>query len=181
MISPRRGTRLRRHRRVCRAFTLIELALATAILAIVGAAVSSVLMVAARSAPPASGGSASAVELADILSLMSIEVGLATEIIAAESDFVSFVGPDADGDGIGDDIGYAFSSTSGGQIYRAVNSNPSVVFTGVGSMEFSYLTDTVTVRGATSTVVRAVNVTIKPTDSVTLRRTVRCVGLPPYP
>ncbi len=168
-------------RRVRRAFTLIELAIASTILAMVGAAVSSVLMVAARSAPPATGGSAAAVELADILALMSIEVGLATEIIAAESDFVSFVGPDADGDGSGDDIGYAFSDSAGGQIYRSVNSDAVVVFTGIRAMEFSYLTDSVTVRGTTSTVVRAVNVTIEPTDSVSLRRTVRCVGLPPFP
>lgn len=175
MIEPRSIPRLRG------AFTLIEVILATSILAIVGATVSSVLMVAARSSPPATGGSATDVSIADALAIMALDIGLASEFLAIEDEYTSFVGADANGDGIADEIGYAFFEDSGGQLLRLVGADLSTMHTGIASVEFSYLTGTVTVGGASQDVVRAVAIEVETSDGSIYRRTIRCVGQPVAP
>lgn len=163
------------------AFTLIEVILATSILAIVGVTVSSVLMVAARSSPPATGGSATDVAIADALAILALDIGLASSFLATETGYTSFVGADANGDGAADEIGYAFLDDSGGQLLRLVGDDLTTMHTGISSAEFSYLTGTVTVGGASQNVVRGVAIEVVTSDGSAYRRTVRCVGQPAVP
>lgn len=163
------------------AFTLIEVVLATSILAVVGVTVSSVLMVAARSSPPAASGSATDVAISDALAIMSIDVGLAGQFLATEATYTAFVGSDANGDAVPDEIGYARGVDLGGQLLRLVDGELSVMYTGVPSMTLTYQKDSVTIKGVTSTVVRSVGVKVSTADGSTYRRTIRCVGLPKAP
>lgn len=167
--------------RVRRAFTLIEVILATSILGIVGVTVSSVLMVAARSSPPATGGSATDVAVSQALAVMAIDIGLASKFLATETGYVTFAGADANGDGAADEIAYAFLDESGGQLLRMVGADLSTMHTGLSDLTFSYLTGTVTVGDTTESVVRAVAIRLEAADGSLYRRTIRCVGQPTMP
>lgn len=163
-----------------RGFTLLEMVLASAILAVIGAAVSAVMMVACRAVPSASGGSATAVELTETIAQMSVDVSLASEFYSTDQFYMAFKGPDADGDGTADEIGYGFNSGEG-KLYRSVNWEAAVVAEGIDDCAFTFVTGTEAVRGVNRTVVRSVSVRVEPGAGAPMRGAFACAGLPGAP
>jgi hypothetical protein len=174
-------TQQRSGRDARRAFTLLEMTLATLIIGFIGVTISSVIMVAARSAPRSDSGSAVALTVADCLALMALDLGAATEVLAVEETYVSIRGPDLDGDSIGDEIGYAFDESEGGRLLRFSSGTLSVALGGVLDAEFGSRSDTVLDGGQASGVTSAITFRVQTADGVWHRRTFRCVAGPVGP
>lgn len=184
-MSHRRIRTIRRRRAARRTsvrsgFTLLEVVLASGILAIIGAAVSAVMLVAGRAVPSDSDGSGSAIDGAEVLAQMSLEASLAREILAAESFYVLFNGPDADGDGTEDEIAYAYS-VDDGTLLRMVAGESAIWMTDVEHCEFTYIQGTEAVRGVETEVVRSIGVSLQAGGGPRLRAAFQCVALPEAP
>ena len=163
-----------------RAFTLMEVVLASVILAIIGGAVSAVMMLAGRAVPSDSDGSGVAVDMSEIVAQMSLELSLATQVLATDTFYVSFVGPDLDDDGFGDDIVYGYNSTDK-TLLRAAAGETSVWLSGVTDCAFSFVTGTESVRGASVSVLRTVGVRIETAGGPEIRASFHCAALPEAP
>jgi prepilin-type N-terminal cleavage/methylation domain-containing protein len=163
-----------------RAFTLLEVVLASVILAIIGGAVSAVMMVACRAIPSSAGGSASAVELSEVTAQMSVELSFATSVLALDAFYVTFVGPDIDGDGTGDEIAYAFNSSEG-TLLRQVAGEYYVWIDGLEDCEFTFVTGTEEILGEDRTLVRSVGFRAQPSDGAEIRSSFSCAALPEAP
>ncbi|MBX3360914.1 MAG: prepilin-type N-terminal cleavage/methylation domain-containing protein [Phycisphaeraceae bacterium] len=174
---------IRTHRdaRSSRAFTLIEVALATAIIAIVGATVSSVIMVAARSSPRSDSGSATAVAVADLMAQMALDISHAREILALNEGFISVVSTDLDGDTVADEIAYAFDENDGGSLLRLAAGTLSVAYSGILDAEFDEIASQISDNGQSIEIVRSITFTMRTADGVHHRRTFRCLALPLAP
>ncbi len=158
----------------------MEVVLASAILAIIGGAVSAVMMVACRAIPSGSGGSASAIDLSEVTAQMSLELSLATSFLATDAFYVTFIGPDVDGDGIGDEIVYAFNSVEG-TLLRQVAGEYFVWIDGLDDCEFTFVTGTEEVLGQERTVVRSVGFRAQPSDGAEIRGAFFCAAFPEAP
>lgn len=167
-------------------FTLIEVVLASALLALVGAAVSSTLLLTSRATPRATGGSAVSARVSDVLTQLSLEIGSAQLIRATEPAYFVFRIADMDDDGADEEVAYAFiagAGGAGGQLLRAINGTTSVVLEGITSCSFEYHTSSIGVRDAddvvtTTTSLRAISVDITPDDGARMRETIRCASIP---
>lgn len=167
-------------------FTLIEVVLASALLALVGAAVSSTLLLASRATPRATGGSAVSARVSDVLTQLSLEIGSARLIRATEPAYFVFQIADMDEDGADEEVAYAFIAGAGGvggQLLRAVNGTTTVVLEGITSCSFGYHTGSIGVRDAddvvtATTSLRAISIDITPDDGARMRETIRCASVP---
>ncbi|MBX3316581.1 MAG: type II secretion system protein [Phycisphaeraceae bacterium] len=173
--------RAHRNTRSSRAFTLIEVALATAIIAIVGATVSSVIMVAARSTPRSDSGSATAVAVADLMAQMTLDISHAREILALDDGFITVVSTDLDGDTVADEIGYAFDENNGGSLLRFAAGTLSIAYSGILDAEFDEVESQINDAGQSVQVIRAITFTMRTADGTLHRRTFRCLALPVAP
>lgn len=174
-------TRSPRHAPRRRAFTLVEVSLATAIIAIVGATVSSVIMVAARSSPRSDSGSATAVAVADLMAHMALDIGHAREILALDDGFISVVSTDLNGDTVADEIAYAFDETNGGSLLRLAAGTLSVAYTGILDAEFNEVESQISDGGQSVDIVRSITFAMRTTDGTWHRRTFRCLAQPVAP
>lgn len=163
-----------------RGFTLIELVLSSAVLAMIGAALSSVMLMAARAAPTASGSSGTAAETSSVLAMFAIEVGSASRIIALEPEYVAFTSGDADGDGADEEFMYGYASGTG-ELIRSVNGAAATVMSGVTGCTFTGRTAVVSVHGQSVKVARAISIDITPSSGDRVRATARCFAMPEAP
>ncbi len=102
-----------------RAFTLIEVVLATAILSVLLAGMGVALAMSAQAADLGNESNARAGDAARVLAQMHAEVAAATAIIERSEDSVEFTIADRDGDGAEETLRYEWSGVAGSPLVRS--------------------------------------------------------------
>lgn len=121
------------------AYTLVEVLLATAIMAVVLLGAQSAVVIASRAIPTATSGPSAVAAAGTALGLLGDDLGVATAITTATATAVQFTVPDRTGDAIDDTIRYQWSGTPGDPLERVVNGGkPAVVASGVQSFTLAY-------------------------------------------
>ncbi len=117
--------RVRRGR--LRAFTLVEVVISTAILAIIMLACVSVLVVAQRALVLNDPGSApvQAASAREAVDLVTADLRVATSVVQAGSTTAALTVPDRTGDGTPETLVYAWSGTPGDPLTRSYNGGPA--------------------------------------------------------
>ena len=113
----------RHYRRDNKAFTLLEVMISTVIIAMIMLAMTSVMMLAARTLT-SSGGDVGLV--ADVIDEINTDLNLAESFSEQTSTAMTFTVPDRDGDGQPETIRYSWSATPGDSIMRAYNGGAEV-------------------------------------------------------
>lgn len=120
-------------------FTLVEMIVATGIMAMLMAAVGSALVVASRSVP-ASGSpeTKTAVAMAAVREMTS-EIAQAVSVVSASATGITFMVPDRTGDGVAETITYTVAGTPLVIVTRKFNDGEAVpIADGLASAAFSY-------------------------------------------
>ncbi len=126
-----------------RAFTLIEVVLASAITAILLLAVQSVIMLAAHAVPGAQSKSTTLTGAAGTLADLDSDLAFATSISSRTATAVTFQVPDRNSDGLPETITWSWDGTLGGTLYRTFNSGtPVAMATNVQAFSLAYDTRT---------------------------------------
>jgi prepilin-type N-terminal cleavage/methylation domain-containing protein len=144
------GRRQPRHRRFARAravasrggFTLMELLLSAAILAILSVAMGSAVLIASRAIGNRGGDSSAsrAVAASDAIEHFRSEIRTATSFSERQATAVTFTVPDRDGDGVEERIRYAWSGIPGEPLTRAYNGSlPETLAEDVRAFDIDYL------------------------------------------
>lgn len=126
--------------RAARGFTLVEVLLAVALTGVLGAALASALMVAARAAPGPNaplarvdGASAALDELTrDLSEAIGVEGGTARAM--------AFTVPDRDGDAAAERLVYSWDGKAGSPLVRTLNDRPEELVASVEQFSLSYET-----------------------------------------
>lgn len=133
-----------RRRITRRAFTLAEMVVASAILALLMAACMAVTVLTSRANAVTSSADPVArnTDARHVLEQIAIDIKSATQITERGSNAITLVVPDRDGDGDPEWMRY---SISGSTLYLNYNSIlPTTLLTGVSGLSFNYATSTVT-------------------------------------
>jgi len=127
-----------------RAFTLIEMLLSLAVLAIIAGAMGSTILLASKALNPDAGGGAATVAGRRAADRVLAEVGAAVAFSERSDNAVTFTVPDRDGDGAAETIRYAWSGVAGDPLTREYNGGgPEVVAENVQQFDLGYLVRTV--------------------------------------
>ena len=127
-----------------RAFTLIEMLISLAILAIIAAAMGSTILLASKALDQDTGGGAATVAARRAADRVLAEVGSAVAFSERTDTAVAFTVPDRDGDGTPDTIRYAWSGVDGDPLTRQYNGGAAeVVAENVQHFDLAYFTRTV--------------------------------------
>jgi prepilin-type N-terminal cleavage/methylation domain-containing protein len=126
-------------------FTLTEMMVSLALVAIIMGASTSLVVVAARAlASDQSSAGVDAVTARAATSAVIEDLKVATQIVERTSRSMSMIVPDRNGDGAADTIRYSWSGTRGDPLVRAMNGGtPGIVAANVQSLNFAFLSKTV--------------------------------------
>ena len=108
-----------------RAFSLVELIVASSIVAILLVAVQSTIMLAAHAVPAANSKATALITAAAALGQLHADAACATAFSARSATAVTFQIPDRTGDGLPETITWAWDGTPRGTLTRQFNSNPA--------------------------------------------------------
>lgn len=103
------------------AFTLIEMMLSTAIIAIILLGVQSAIVLAAKAAPNRTTGNSATLSSAAAMDLFSADLSCATSIVSMSASAIEFTVPDRNGDNAAETIRYSWTGSSGAPLLRTVN------------------------------------------------------------
>jgi prepilin-type N-terminal cleavage/methylation domain-containing protein len=121
------------------AFTLVELLLAAAVLAIVLAAAQSVILLASKALPNANSELTQRASAAATLEMLNAMLSDATAITTATSSSIECTVPDRTGDGTPDIIRVQWSGTSGQPVTVSVNGGtPTALIQGIQTFSLGY-------------------------------------------
>ncbi len=109
-----------------RAFTLIEVVLASAITAILLLAVQSVIILAAHAVPGSQSKLTTLTGAVETLAELDADLAFATNITSRSATAITFQVADRTGNGTPETITWSWDGTLGGTLYRTFNSNPAV-------------------------------------------------------
>lgn len=125
-------------------FTLIELTISLAIMAIIATALGSTIVLASRALDQDAGPAAAAVAARRATDRLLADLAAATGFSERTATSVTFTVPDRDGDGAPETIRYAWSGSSGDALTRQYNGAAAETFAdGVQRLNFTYLLRTV--------------------------------------
>jgi prepilin-type N-terminal cleavage/methylation domain-containing protein len=125
-------------------FTLVEVTISVAIMAVVAAALGSTLVLASRALDQDAGPAASVVATRRAADRMLAELTAAMSFSERTATSVTFTVPDRDGDGLPETIRYAWSGNGGDPLTRQYNNGaPESVADGVQRLNLTYLLRTV--------------------------------------
>jgi prepilin-type N-terminal cleavage/methylation domain-containing protein len=125
-------------------FTLIEMVISLAILAVIAAALGSTLVLASRALDQDASPAAATLAARRTTDRMLAELAAATSFSERTATSVTFTMPDRDGDGIPETIRYAWSGNGGDPLTRQYNNGvPDAVAEGVQRLDLGYLLRTV--------------------------------------
>jgi prepilin-type N-terminal cleavage/methylation domain-containing protein len=153
MISRRRQFRRGVAGVLCRGgFTLMELLLSAAILAVLSVAMGSAVMIASRAIGHRSPDSSAArsVSAAEAVEQIRSDLRTAMSFTERQPRAVTFTVPDRDGDGVKETIRYAWAGASGAPLMRVYNgSPPETLAQDVRAFDLSYLLQSLEPSGQT--------------------------------
>jgi prepilin-type N-terminal cleavage/methylation domain-containing protein len=124
-----------------RAYTLLEVVLATAILAVVLLGAQSAVVIAARAIPSGTSGPSALVAASTALGTLADDLPVAKSIDTMTATDIQFVVPDRTGDAVDDTIRYVWSGVAGDPLKRIVNGGAAQVV-GAGVQDFALAYDT---------------------------------------
>lgn len=124
------------------AYSLLEVILATAILAVVLLGAQSAVVIASRAIPSGTGGPSAVAAASAALGTMADDVMAATAFAVCNAADIQFTVPDRTGDGVDDTIRYVWSGVAGDPLQRIVNGGTAAV-AAAGVQEFALAYDTV--------------------------------------
>ena len=128
-----------------RAFTLIEVTVASAILSIIVVGLSSAIVLATKALPSMTSPAQHALKAADVSQQIMGELRYASSISESSTHRLAFVVPDRNGDSLPDTISYTWSAASGDPLLRQFNSGAAVkVLPDVQEFEVAFDTTTTT-------------------------------------
>lgn len=127
-------------RRTQSAFTLVEVLLATSIMAMIALGLGSAMVMAARAAPSDRSKSTNAATITGrAVDQLSAELSYATAINSSTATSIDFTVPDRTGDGNEDKIQYSWSGVSGAPLLRSINGRTGTpVATNVTQFQLTY-------------------------------------------
>lgn len=108
------------------AFTLVEVLLASAILAVILLGMQSAMLLAARAAPDRSGGLSASLNASRAVDQLSADLAFASTIVSMTDKLVEFTVPDRTGDNSPETIRYSWSGTAGAPLQRTFNGGSAV-------------------------------------------------------
>lgn len=123
-----------------RAFTLVEMLVSLATVAVIAGAIMSTMVVAARALPAAGDRTDRATSARHAIAHLTAEVALASEVASLSATSIEFTHPDVDGDKSPDVIRYEWGGKAGGGLVRTQNGVPSTLLDGLA--DFSLVATT---------------------------------------
>lgn len=108
-------------------FTLVELLVSVAMVAILSVAMGSAVLIASRAIDSGESSASRAVAAADIVEQIKAELRLATSFAERSPNAVAFTIPDRDGDGVDERIRYAWSGEARTPLTRVYNDGPEEI------------------------------------------------------
>jgi len=127
------------------AFTLIEAVAAMAIMVVLLGGMSSAVFIAARAIDDGQAPATLTADAADVVAMVSADLTFAIEFRELTTTAVTITVPDRDGDGVAEQIRYAWSGTPGDPLTRAYNSGlPIAIADRVDELSFGHLLRTIT-------------------------------------
>ncbi|HVX84464.1 MAG TPA: type II secretion system protein [Phycisphaerae bacterium] len=142
-----------RRRHLPRAFTLVELIVASSIMAVLLIAVQSTIMLAAHAIPGANTKATALVNSSAALEMLNADIAYATAVTARSATSITLQVPDRNGDAIPETITWAWTqNAAGGALTRTFNTDaPVVIASNVQSFALAYDTRSVLVPGPSVT------------------------------
>ncbi len=125
-----------------RAFTLLEMVMSMAVLAIILGAVGSAMMIASRVLPSDTDAESNALRAREAARRIAEELSTATAIISATDRSIEFEVPDRNKDGSPEQISFSWSGTIGDPILMTLNGQTSTLESGVRALELAYRRET---------------------------------------
>ncbi|MBI1338256.1 MAG: prepilin-type N-terminal cleavage/methylation domain-containing protein [Phycisphaera sp.] len=125
------------HRGRSNGFTLIELVAASAILAIVMAAMASTMLLASKALPSGDDVSVRTLRASRWVDTFATELETAQRIISHDAGSITFVVPDRNGDGYGQRVAYTWSSSKKTLSRGLNNAAPSVILSDVDAFSLT--------------------------------------------
>lgn len=159
-------------------FSLVELVLAGALMAVLLGAMASVMVVTTRAVPGVSGAAPSISAAAAAVTQMAEELRTATAFSHRAGSAVAFTVPDRNGDGSADQVRYEWSGAPGSALVRS--GRGGVVTTLAPSVQSFSLAYTTAVSTRGDTAVTAVEIVLRvgPSDATAVRTTVPVMNAP---
>ncbi|MBS0197534.1 MAG: prepilin-type N-terminal cleavage/methylation domain-containing protein [Planctomycetes bacterium] len=154
-----------------RGFTLVEMVISMAILAIVLIGGQSAVMMATATARRTARDASAATSTAVAEAMLSADLADATSVTTATGTQITVAVPDRTGDGVSDTVTYSWSGAAGAPIVRTVNGTATNVMAGVQGFQIAYVTGTGRSAAAASQsaeMLVATNVNSNSTADVTL-------------
>jgi prepilin-type N-terminal cleavage/methylation domain-containing protein len=129
-----------RYRKSATGFTLIEMVISLAIMAVIATALGSTLVLASRALDQESGPAAQTLATRRASDRLLAELAAASGFSERTATAVTFTVPDRDGDGVPETIRYAWSGTAGAPLTRQYNGGaPDVMLADVQRLNLTYL------------------------------------------
>ncbi|MCE7973213.1 MAG: prepilin-type N-terminal cleavage/methylation domain-containing protein [Leptolyngbya sp. PLA1] len=133
-----------------RAFTLVEMLVSLATVAVIAGAIMSTMVVAARSLPAAGDRTDRATSARRALAQLTAEVALASEVASLSASSIEFTHPDVDGDKSPDLIRYEWGGKAGDGLVRTQNGVPTTLLDGLADFSLVATTRDARIEGAGS-------------------------------
>ncbi|HVS70920.1 MAG TPA: type II secretion system protein [Phycisphaerae bacterium] len=135
-----------------RGYTLVELIVASSIMAVLLIAVQSTIMLAAHAIPGANTKATALVNASAALEMLNADVAYATAVTTRTASSITLQVPDRNGDGNPETVTWSWNQTAGGNLSRTFNTDPPVVIaSNVQSFALAYDTRSVLVPGPSVT------------------------------
>jgi len=131
-----------------RAFTLVEMLVSLATVAVISGAIMSTMVVAARALPAAGDRTDRATSARHAIAQLTSEVSLASEVSHLSDTAIEFTHPDVDGDRMPDVIRYEWGGKAGDGLVRTINAVPETLLEGLADFHLSATTRAARVEGA---------------------------------
>ncbi|MFZ2873598.1 MAG: type II secretion system protein [Phycisphaerales bacterium] len=131
-----------------RAFTLVEMLVSLATVAVIAGAIMSTMVVAARALPAAGDRTDRATSARQAIAQLTSEVSLASEVSHLSDTSIEFTHPDVDGDKSPDVIRYEWGGKAGDGLVRTINAVPETLLEGLADFHLTATTRAARVEGA---------------------------------
>lgn len=131
-----------------RAFTLVEMLVSLATVAVIAGAIMSTMVVAARALPAAGDRTDRATSARRAIAQLTSEVSLASEVSHLTDTSIEFTHPDVDGDNSPDVIRYEWGGDAGDGLVRTINGVPATLLDGLADLKLTATTRAARVEGA---------------------------------
>ena len=159
-------------------FSLVELVLAAALMAVLLGAMASVMVVTSRAVPGASGSAPSISAAASAVTQMAEELRTATAFTHRTGTAVAFTVPSRDADAAPDAVRYEWSGTPGGPLVRTGRGGvTTTIVPGVQSFSLAYTT-AIGARGTAGVTAVGIVLQVGPSNATAVRTTVAVMNAP---